>query len=163
MAQQFRKGQRVNWSAGQGETTGKVEDYLTNPKTVNGQTVQASAADPRYLVKNDSTGNVTGHKPETLSAANNSQSSSSIASGDASGDCSSSQPQANQDRFEPGDSVEWNTAQGKTTGKVVQKLTARTHVKGHTVDASEDDPQYLVESEKTGKQAAHKPKSLSKV
>jgi hypothetical protein len=34
MAQQFRKGQRVNWSAGQGETTGKVEDYLTNPKTV---------------------------------------------------------------------------------------------------------------------------------
>lgn len=64
--------------------------------------------------------------------------------------------------FQPGDSVSWNTAQGKTVGKVVKKLTARTEIKGHTVAASEDDPQYLVESDKTGSQAAHKPDALTK-
>ena len=33
--------------------------------------VDASADAPRYLVKNDHTGKVTGHKPETLSPAGN--------------------------------------------------------------------------------------------
>ncbi len=32
-----------------------------------------------------------------------------------------------------------------------------------TVAASEDDPRYLVESEKSGKEAAHKPDALIKV
>jgi hypothetical protein len=65
--------------------------------------------------------------------------------------------------FKQGDKVSWNTAQGKTTGKVVKKLTSQTDIGGHTVKASEDNPQYLVESEKTGKQAAHKPDALTKV
>jgi hypothetical protein len=64
--------------------------------------------------------------------------------------------------FQPGDTVSWNTGQGKTVGKVVKKLTSRTEIKDHTVAASEDDPQYLVESNKTGSQAAHKPSALSK-
>ena len=64
--------------------------------------------------------------------------------------------------FKPGDKVAWNTAQGKTVGQVVKKLTSRTEIKGHTVAASEDDPQYLVESDKTGSQAAHKPDALTK-
>ncbi|WOD37556.1 DUF2945 domain-containing protein [Nodosilinea sp. E11] len=64
--------------------------------------------------------------------------------------------------FKPGDQVSWNTAQGKTVGKVVKKLTSRTEIKGHTVAASDDDPQYLVESDKTGSQAAHKPDALTK-
>ncbi|HZG38390.1 MAG TPA: DUF2945 domain-containing protein [Nodosilinea sp.] len=64
--------------------------------------------------------------------------------------------------FNQGDQVSWNTAQGKTTGKVVKKLTARTEIKGHTVAASKDEPQYLVESDKTGSQAAHKPDALTK-
>jgi hypothetical protein len=63
--------------------------------------------------------------------------------------------------FQPGDQVSWQTAQGKTVGKVVKKLTSRTHIKGHSVAASEDDPQYLVESDKTGSQAAHKPDALT--
>jgi hypothetical protein len=33
---------------------------------------------------------------------------------------------------------------------------------GQKIDASEDGPRYLVESEKSGKQTAHKPHSLSK-
>ena len=64
--------------------------------------------------------------------------------------------------FKPGDKVEWNTPQGKTQGKVVEKLTSRTEVNGQSVAASKDDPRYLVESEKSGKQAAHKLDSLKK-
>jgi hypothetical protein len=61
-----------------------------------------------------------------------------------------------------GDQVSWNTSQGKTSGTVQKKLTSDTKVGGHEVKASKDDPQYLVESEKSGKQAAHKPGSLKK-
>lgn len=64
--------------------------------------------------------------------------------------------------FKQGDKVSWSTPQGKTVGKVVKKLTSRTEIKGHTVAASEENPQYLVESEKTGSQAAHKPEALTK-
>ncbi|MBD2506909.1 DUF2945 domain-containing protein [Nostoc muscorum FACHB-395] len=67
------------------------------------------------------------------------------------------------EQFKKGDRVEWNTSQGKTTGKVVKKLTSPTGIKEHHIAASEDNPEYLVESEKTGKQAAHKPDALKKV
>lgn len=65
--------------------------------------------------------------------------------------------------FKEGDKVEWNTPQGKTRGTVKEKLTSRTEVGGQSVAASEDDPRYLVESEKSGKEAAHKPGALTKV
>ena len=68
-----------------------------------------------------------------------------------------------QEEFEQGDKVEWNTPQGKTRGTVRKKLTDRTEVGGQTIAASEDDPRYLVTSEKTGKEAAHKPDALNKV
>ena len=55
-----------------------------------------------------------------------------------------------------------DTPQGKTTGTVVRKLTEATEVAGRHVAASEEEPQYLVESEKSGKQAAHKPEALTK-
>ncbi|MBD2521123.1 DUF2945 domain-containing protein [Nostoc sp. FACHB-133] len=67
------------------------------------------------------------------------------------------------EQLKKGDRVEWNTSQGKTTGKVVKKLTSPTEIKEHHIAASEDNPEYLVESEKTGKQAAHKPDALKKV
>lgn len=65
--------------------------------------------------------------------------------------------------FKEGDKVEWNTPQGKTRGVVKEKLTSRTEVGGQTVAASDDDPRYLVESEKSGKEAAHKPGALTRV
>ncbi len=65
--------------------------------------------------------------------------------------------------FRQGDKVEWNTPQGKTRGTVKMKLTSQTRVGGQKVNASEDDPRYLVESEKSGKEAAHKPDALSRV
>ena len=64
--------------------------------------------------------------------------------------------------FKQGDTVEWNTPQGKTRGKVKRKLTASGQIGEQKVNASEDDPRYVVESEKSGKEAAHKPDALSK-
>ena len=61
-----------------------------------------------------------------------------------------------------GDEVTWNTSQGETEGVVVKKQTSETHIKGHKVAASEDDPQYIVESAKTGARAAHKPEALDR-
>jgi hypothetical protein len=68
-----------------------------------------------------------------------------------------------QEEFKQGDEVEWNTPQGKTRGTVKKKLTSRTEVGDQTIAASEDDPRYLVQSEKSGKEAAHKPDALEKV
>jgi hypothetical protein len=65
--------------------------------------------------------------------------------------------------FKQGDRVEWNTPQGKTRGTVKKKLTSSTGVGGQKINASENDPRYLVESEKSGKEAAHKPEALKKV
>ena len=66
------------------------------------------------------------------------------------------------EEFRQGDRVEWNTPQGKTRGTVKKKLTADTGVGGQKITASNDDPRYLVESEKSGKEAAHKPDALSR-
>ncbi len=71
------------------------------------------------------------------------------------------------DECKKGDKVEWNTPQGKTEGKVVEKVTEEKRIgnsgqKGTKVKGSDDDPRYLVESEKSGKQAAHKPGALDK-
>jgi Hypervirulence associated proteins TUDOR domain len=64
------------------------------------------------------------------------------------------------DDFKKGDQVEWNSSKGKVEGTVEQKLTQPTDIKGHHVAATKDDPQYLVKSDQTGSEAAHKPKSL---
>lgn len=65
--------------------------------------------------------------------------------------------------FKQGDHVRWNTPQGKTTGVVQKKLTSETQISGQKVAASEDDPRYLLKSDKSGKEAAHKPDSLEKI
>jgi hypothetical protein len=62
----------------------------------------------------------------------------------------------------PGDRVAWNTSQGETTGRVVEKQTSPTRIKGHKVAASEDNPQLIVESDRTGTRAAHRPGALKK-
>ncbi len=62
----------------------------------------------------------------------------------------------------PGDHVTWDTSQGKTQGRVKKKLTAPTEIKGHHVAASNDHPEYLVETDKSHKEAAHKLGELSK-
>ena len=66
------------------------------------------------------------------------------------------------DKLKPGDHVEWDTSQGKTSGKVKKKITEPTDIKKHHVAASKDNPEYIVESGKSGKEAAHKPDELRK-
>ena len=141
-SQKFEPGDRVTWPSGSGRAEGTVEEKVTSAKQVEGHCVDASEESPRYLVENDNTGNVTGHKPSTLSAQ-------------------AAQPSdSHSDEFSKGDRVTWNTSQGETSGTVKEKITSPTSIKGHDVQASEEKPQYRVESEKTGKQAAHKPESL---
>lgn len=68
----------------------------------------------------------------------------------------------NEKTFKAGDKVKWDHSQGTTEGKVVRKLTSPTKIKTHKVAASRDNPEYLVESAKTGARAAHKPSELRK-
>jgi hypothetical protein len=64
--------------------------------------------------------------------------------------------------FKAGDKVEWESSQGTVTGKIKKKLTAPTDIKSHHVAASKDHPEYLVVSDKTGAEAAHKASALKK-
>jgi hypothetical protein len=71
------------------------------------------------------------------------------------------------DNLKKGDKVEWGTPQGKTTGTVKEKVTGEKRVanrgqKGTRVKGSKDDPRYVVESEQSGKRAAHKGDALKK-
>ncbi|MEU7278057.1 DUF2945 domain-containing protein [Streptomyces sp. NPDC045431] len=61
-----------------------------------------------------------------------------------------------------GDKVAWRSHGGQAEGEVEKKITERTEAAGRTVDASPDDPQYQVRSEKSGKSAVHKPSALKK-
>ena len=45
-------------------------------------------------------------------------------------------------------------------GTVERKITSDTEAGGRKVRASEDEPQYLVRSEKSGGTAVHKPSAL---
>jgi Hypervirulence associated proteins TUDOR domain len=61
-----------------------------------------------------------------------------------------------------GDKVRWNSHGGEAVGEVEEKITEDTEAAGRTVRASQDDPQYLVKSEKSGGEAVHKPDALKK-
>ena len=62
--------------------------------------------------------------------------------------------------FHEGDEVTWKSHGGEAVGKVQAEITEDTEAAGRTVRASEDDPQYLVKSEKSGREAVHKPSAL---
>jgi len=67
------------------------------------------------------------------------------------------------DKIKVGDRVAWTSSGGRSTGKVVKKQTRPTSIKGHKVAASRDNPEYIVESDRSGARAAHKPGALKKV
>jgi hypothetical protein len=64
--------------------------------------------------------------------------------------------------FEKGDKVEWGSHGGTAVGEVVRRITTETEAGGRKVKASEDEPQYLVRSEKSGGEAVHKPGALKR-
>jgi hypothetical protein len=64
------------------------------------------------------------------------------------------------DELRPGDEVEWNSHGSTARGEVVEEITEDTHAAGRTVRASEDDPQYRVRSDRSGRDAVHRPEAL---
>lgn len=66
--------------------------------------------------------------------------------------------------FEKGDQVEWSSHGNTVEGTVEKKITKEedSEEAGRKVKASKDDPQYLVKSDKSGGEAAHKPGALKR-
>lgn len=67
------------------------------------------------------------------------------------------------DTFKAGDKVEWHASQGTVRGTVKKKLTAHMEIKDHDVAATPQHVEYLVVSDKTGAEAAHKASALKKI
>ncbi|WP_333776796.1 DUF2945 domain-containing protein [Streptomyces sp. IBSBF 3136] len=65
-------------------------------------------------------------------------------------------------KLKKGDEVTWRSHGGQAEGKVEKKITGRTEAAGRTVDASPEEPQYQVRSDKSGGSAVHKPSALRK-
>lgn len=65
-------------------------------------------------------------------------------------------------KLSPGDEVTWKSHGTTVPGEVEKKITGRTEEAGRTVNASPEDPQYRVRSEKSGRRAVHRPSALRK-
>lgn len=66
-------------------------------------------------------------------------------------------------RYEVGDHVSWNSEVGRVSGHITRVVTEEIQFKGYTVHASEDEPQYEIESDKTDHVAMHKGSALTKL
>ena len=66
MAQDFRRGERVEWSFRGRRVVGTVRRRLTSRTTVNDRVVAASKDDPRYLVRSEASGKETTRRPQAL-------------------------------------------------------------------------------------------------
>jgi hypothetical protein len=64
------------------------------------------------------------------------------------------------DGFSKGDSVTWKSHGTTVEGTVEREITSDTEAAGRTVRASEEEPQYQVRSDKSGRTAVHKPGAL---
>jgi hypothetical protein len=67
---------------------------------------------------------------------------------------------ADDETFPKGEHVTWRSHGGTAEGVIEEKITEGTEAAGRTVRASQNDPQYLVRSEKSGREAVHKPSAL---
>lgn len=65
--------------------------------------------------------------------------------------------------FKVGDRVGWNSEAGRVTGVIRRKISSPMKFKGYTVRASAEEPQYLVESEKTDHLAVHRAAALHRL
>ncbi|OOC54874.1 MULTISPECIES: hypervirulence associated TUDOR domain-containing protein [Nocardiopsis] len=65
-------------------------------------------------------------------------------------------------RFDVGDHVSWNSEAGRVSGTVSRVHTRDFTFRGRTRRASEDEPQYEIESDRTDHVAVHKDGSLTR-
>jgi hypothetical protein len=61
-----------------------------------------------------------------------------------------------------GDKVTWQSHGTTVPGTVEEKITSEKKAAGRKVKASSEEPQYRVRSDKSGKDAVHKPDALKK-
>jgi len=67
------------------------------------------------------------------------------------------------ERLSVGDRVSWNTSQGRTRGRIVDLRTGDFTFAGQHFTASAQEPAYIVASDKTGAEAAHKGAALRRL
>lgn len=65
--------------------------------------------------------------------------------------------------FKIGDHVTWNSEAGRVKGTIKKIITSEIQFKEYTVHASKEEPQYLIESDKTDHMAMHKGSALKKI
>lgn len=65
--------------------------------------------------------------------------------------------------FKIGDRVSWSSEAGRVTGIIRRTIRSPMKFKGYTVHATPDEPQYMIESEKTDHVAVHKGSALRKL
>jgi hypothetical protein len=66
MAEEFKKGDRVEWNSHGGKAVGTVQRKITSDGEAGGRKVKASKEEPQYLVKSEKSGGTAVHKPSAL-------------------------------------------------------------------------------------------------
>jgi hypothetical protein len=69
MAQEFKRGDAVEWSFRGRTVRGKVRRRLTRRTEIDGKVVAASKDDPRYVVRSDKSGKQTTRRAAALRLA----------------------------------------------------------------------------------------------
>ena len=65
--------------------------------------------------------------------------------------------------FKRDDHVEWNSEAGRVRGTIRRKVTREIVFKGYRRHASKEEPQYIIQSDKTDHLAIHKGAALKKI
>lgn len=68
-----------------------------------------------------------------------------------------------KDTFKVGDHVEWNSEAGRVRGRITKQITSATKFKSYIARATPEEPQYMIESDKTDHIAMHKGSALKKI
>jgi Hypervirulence associated proteins TUDOR domain len=66
MAEEFKKGDRVERNSHGEKAVGTVERKITSDTEAAGRTVRASKDEPQYLVRSEKSGGTAVHKPGAL-------------------------------------------------------------------------------------------------
>ncbi|GAB3144144.1 DUF2945 domain-containing protein [Amycolatopsis sp. NPDC004378] len=69
MGNDFRKGDRVRWDAGNESSVGTVEEKITEDTRAGKRAVKASPDEPQYLVRSEKSGKTAVHHPDKLHKA----------------------------------------------------------------------------------------------
>jgi hypothetical protein len=62
-----------------------------------------------------------------------------------------------------GDRVSWNSEAGRVSGVIIKRLVSDMRHKGYVHHASKDEPQYVIQSDKSDHVAIHKGSALRRL